>query len=411
MTHCRVLGHVNLIRILQEATLPGSWQNLTIEEPTVSMSEANEFQELIRFYNWLSEHPPQLLGTTVDRTITSPPADEQDSVQTEVIGPAPSSSIADDSRETLISQSFTVPQIPVCSDETAREPTESDDEICPSHQLETRGANLSNYDSFVDTGDNADASANIRQGRKSSPMLMLSGTGLFDDATAPKAIQGGKLPNAPGDDARDFSSSIHQGRHTVESKTQCLDEAHIGATTIDDTEGRPIIPNPCGGSNKRRRRKAREPTDRGSDRDDEFIPTRNLRKASSHRHKQNPSHYRKSKRCVTERRARNHEKISHASGDENLDTTIASYEEWLLSDAVLKCIRDNGTMTFQMQFTHTPSPCGIHAKHPQTLKRTDQSRSRAVKPRDLGLFNESSLTLKQGVLPASPSESEDDDTG
>lgn len=93
-----------------------------------------------------------------------------------------------------------------------------------------------------------------------------------------------------------------------------------------------------------------------------------------------------------------------------MDTTIASYEKWLLSDTVPNCIQDNGTMTFQMQFTHTPSPCGIHAKHPQTLKHTNWSRSRAVKPRDLGLFNESSLTLKQDVLPASPSDSEDDDT-
>lgn len=87
------------------------------------------------------------------------------------------------------------------------------------------------------------------------------------------------------------SQAVFIGHHTVESKMQCLDEAHIGVTTMDDTEGRPIIPNPCGGSNKRRRRKACEPADRGSDSDDEFIPTRKLQKASSHRHKQNPSHY------------------------------------------------------------------------------------------------------------------------
>jgi hypothetical protein len=63
-----------------------------------------------------------------------------------------------------------------------------------------------------------------------------------------------------------------------------------------------------------------------------------------------------------------------------------------------------------MQFTHTPSPCGIYAKHPQIRKGPDQTRSQAVKPRDPRLLNESSLTLKQGVLPAPSSDSEDDDT-
>ncbi|OWT42639.1 hypothetical protein VFPPC_18199 [Pochonia chlamydosporia 170] len=166
---------------------------------------------------------------------------------------------------------------------------------------------------------------------------------------------------------------------------------------MNDREGSSIIPNLHGSSNKRRRCKPREPADRGSDSNDEFVLTQKLPKASLHHHKQNPSHYIKSNRRVTKRRARDHENVSHTSGCENLDTTIASYEERLLSDAVLKCQRDNGTMTFQMQFTHTPSPCGIHTKHPQTLKRTNQSRSRAVKPRDAGLLNESSLTLKQGV--------------
>jgi hypothetical protein len=77
------------------------------------MSKANKFQELVHS-NWFSEHLLQLLSTRYDRTILLL-ADEQDPVQTEVIGLAPSSYIADGPRETLVSQSFGVPQIPVCS--------------------------------------------------------------------------------------------------------------------------------------------------------------------------------------------------------------------------------------------------------------------------------------------------------
>lgn len=320
--------------------------------------------------------------------------------------------------ETPFGQFVSVPQNPVWSDEMATEPTdsfdvalESDDELCPSHQPETRGATRSNREDLVENSDNADASTNARQASKISPMIVQSGTKSFDDATVRIPIQGGKLSDALTDDAWDLSGRSRQGGHTVESKTQCLDEAHTGATTMDDTEERSRVPNPCGGSNKRRRCKAREPADRGSDTDDEFIPTRKLRNASSHRHKQNASHYRKSKRGVTDRRARNREKFIPTSGDQNLDSTIASYEEWLLTDTVLKCIRDNGTMTFQMQFTHTPSPCGIHTTHPQIPKDTDQSRSRAVKPRNRGFLNENSCTSRQDVQThqASPNDAGDSD--
>ncbi|OAQ58054.1 chromo (CHRromatin organization MOdifier) domain-containing protein [Pochonia chlamydosporia 170] len=365
------------------------------------------------------ENPPQLLGTADHHTIASPPADEQDPAQAEPISPAPSRYMANDSMETPVTQFVSVPRTSGFSGKIAPERAdsfeaalESDGEFCPSRQLQTRGTTLPNHNDFVDNSDNADAASNFRQQRKSSSMLVQPG----DDATVGNPTHGGELSNTSSDDAQEFSGCGRQGCQTVGSETQSLEEAHSGAATAENAEGRTRMPNASGGSNKRRRRKARESSGEGSDSDGEFIPTRKLRKASSHRHKPNPSYYRKSKRYATEPQTRNQRKILPASGDHNMDTTIANYEEWFLSDAMLKCIRDNGTMTFQMQFTHTPSPCGIHAKHPQKTtnespKGMHQPQSHAIKPKDRRLLDENSLTPKQDVLThqASPNESDDTD--
>ncbi|KAG8404995.1 hypothetical protein J3459_022321 [Metarhizium acridum] len=142
MTHCRVLGHMNRIPPLREAMHPGSGLNLTTEEP-VSRPEANESQEFIT-NDRSSENPPQLLGTADDHTITSPPPDEQDPASTAVISPAPSRYMANDAMETPFRQSVSVPRTSGFSGEIApkradsfKAAPESDDELCPSRQLET----------------------------------------------------------------------------------------------------------------------------------------------------------------------------------------------------------------------------------------------------------------------------------
>lgn len=196
----------------------------------------------------------------------------------------------------------------------------------------------------------------------------------------------------------------------MESEIQRLgDSLSKGVATMDNARGRTRMPSPNEGSNKHRRRRAREPADEGSDSDDdEYVPARKLRKAGSRR--------RKPKRDISGPQARNRRKTSSpASRDQNMDTAIASYEEWLLSDAVLKCIRDNGRMTFQVQFTHAPSPCGVHTEQPQQMihsqpKDKDQPQKRAVKPKSRVLLDDSrALTSKQRVPgpPASPSDSDD----
>ncbi|KAK9444895.1 chromo (CHRromatin organization MOdifier) domain-containing protein [Metarhizium brunneum] len=386
---------------------------------SVAGDAPGEWEESYHLKN--DQHSPRLLVTADDHSIASLPLDEQDPVCTEIRTPAPSSPAAGDSMETPFSQFVSAPQIPGCSDEMAPEPTdsfeavqESGDELCPSHQPETRGATRPNAND-IDGSD--DTSTNVQQTRQSSPVPVQPSTRPFDDVAGRSSMQNDKHPNE-SNEAQVSLGCSRQKCQPVESEAQSLGKTgfHSGAATVHNTEGRTGMLNTCDGSNKRRRRKDRERAGVGSDSDDEFIPTRKLRKASSHRHRQNPTHDRKSKRSVTKPQARNHGKISSASRDQHLDSTIASYEEWLLSDAVLKCIHDNGTMTFQMQFTHTLSPCGMRTGHlPKTTnespKYTDQPQCHAGKPKDGGLLNMNSLTSDKGgtTHQASPNNSDDPD--
>ncbi|KAG8404960.1 hypothetical protein J3459_022320 [Metarhizium acridum] len=131
---------------------------------------------------------------------------------------------------------------------------------------------MPNHKDFVDNSDNADAASNVRQQRNSSPMLVQPG----DDATVGNPIHESELSNTSSGDAQEFLGCGRQGCHPVESGTQSLKEAHSCVATKENAEGRTRMPNASGGSNKRRRRKAREPPGEGSDSDREFIPTRKL---------------------------------------------------------------------------------------------------------------------------------------
>ncbi|KAG9249962.1 uncharacterized protein F5Z01DRAFT_433426 [Emericellopsis atlantica] len=57
------------------------------------------------------------------------------------------------------------------------------------------------------------------------------------------------------------------------------------------------------------------------------------------------------------------------SNSQSEDAFIASYQEWSLPDATLKCVRDNGKATFQLEFSWE-TPCVAHAAQ-------DSSRSSA----------------------------------
>ncbi|KAK4073562.1 hypothetical protein Purlil1_13024 [Purpureocillium lilacinum] len=64
---------------------------------------------------------------------------------------------------------------------------------------------------------------------------------------------------------------------------------------------------------------------------------------------------------------------------------IAMYEEWPLSDAILKCVHDNGTSTFQLQFTWATA-CGArgrggHHYHTESESGNKGSRSSKRAPR------------------------------
>lgn len=257
--------------------------------------------------------------------MTSPPADTVDPVQTDLESPVPSSPVVDDSTVAQLSQFVSVPY----SDEMLPEPThsvdvapESEDELDPSHQLETGSPMLSIHNDFSNNSDIIDA-AKVRLATQSSYMPVLSsGTRPTDDATDQIPINGGQLTDASSYDARDLPGYSRERGRTVVSDKQCLDRG----ITIDDTEGRPREPSPRGGGNKRRRRNAHKLAGEGSDNDNEFIPSQKLQKASSHSHKQNTNRHHKSRRCVSEQQARIHKNISPASG-QNLDTTITSYKE------------------------------------------------------------------------------------
>ncbi|KID87966.1 hypothetical protein MGU_04795 [Metarhizium guizhouense ARSEF 977] len=240
-------------------------------ETCSSVVESDASGDLVESYcREAHEHHPRLLNTTDDSNMTSPPADAVDPVQTDLKSPGPSSPVVDDSTEALLSQFVFVPQ----SDDMLPEPThsvdiapESHNELYPSHQLETRSPALLTHD-FSSNNDGIDASANVRQATQSPHMpVPSSGTKPTSDATDQIPINGGQLTDASSDDARDLSDRSREGRHTVESKRQCLDRG----ITVDDSEGKPREPNPRGGSNKRRRRKARKLAGEGSDSDNKFI--------------------------------------------------------------------------------------------------------------------------------------------
>lgn len=363
-----------------------------------------------------TEHFYPLISIGNKHTIMGLPVNEQSPVQAEAINPVPSGSMAKGSIRSPVSQFVSMPQTPGCSDEIGPARTdsfervpESGNELCSSHQLEIRGRTRPNHYNVVDNSDSADAYTNVQPTSQNSLLLVQSGTRSSDDATTQNPNQRDKHCSASSNDTHSsLGFSRPQEDQVVESEIQRLgDSLSEGVATMDNARGRTRMPSPNEGSNKHRRRRAGEPADEGSDSDDEFMPARKLRKAGSRR--------RKPKRDISGPQARNRGKTSPASRDQNMDTAIISYKEWLLSDAVLKCIRDNGRMTLQVQFTYAPSPCGVHTEQPQQKihsqpRDKDQPQKRAVKPKSRVMLDDSgALTSKQSVPgpPASPNDADD----
>lgn len=108
-----------------------------------------------------------------------------------------------------------------------------------------------------------------------------------------------------------------------------------------------------------------------NDSEDEYVPKKKCRQADSGLGRKKRSQHsdvypRKIQAGHAEREPRIRK--SHAIVGENGSgqPAIASYEEWQLSDTVLKCVREDGTATFQLQFACAITTCTGHS--PQVVE-------------------------------------------
>lgn len=92
------------------------------------------------------------------------------------------------------------------------------------------------------------------------------------------------------------------------------------------------------------------------------VAPRSRRKQYAQRSHSSPG---KMKLRPTKKQSKNRTKPAPVDRDEGKHAAIASYDEWLLSDAVLKCVQENGTATFQLQFASVVTPCMAHLAQDQ----------------------------------------------
>ncbi|KAL7795934.1 hypothetical protein V8C37DRAFT_400401 [Trichoderma ceciliae] len=110
----------------------------------------------------------------------------------------------------------------------------------------------------------------------------------------------------------------------------------------------------------------------GDDSGDEYAPSRKRPKVAALATKKSNERKSQPRRGAQPRAVkapRNKGSNEHASTEKNSPAATARYEEWRLPDAVLKCVRDSETATFQLQFTWA-IPCDIHAPREQPLAGT-----------------------------------------
>ncbi|PHH86043.1 hypothetical protein CDD83_10835 [Cordyceps sp. RAO-2017] len=138
--------------------------------------------------------------------------------------------------------------------------------------------------------------------------------------------------------------------------------------------------------------KRRNVEDQMDDDDEEYVPAHKRHKAAAPtRRQRDPAVNCWQPPRTRPRRARRQKSSSNiVSSTISYATRLASYEEWPLSDAVLKCARDNGTATFQLQFTWAAS-CMAHATQhePRKIPKVD-GRALTIQGKRSGVFMEGS---------------------
>ncbi|KND89204.1 hypothetical protein TOPH_06225 [Tolypocladium ophioglossoides CBS 100239] len=110
----------------------------------------------------------------------------------------------------------------------------------------------------------------------------------------------------------------------------------------------------------------------GDDSSDEYAPSRKRRRVAALAGKKSNE-----RDCQSGRRTRpravktpqNEGSNEHLPMEKTRPITTARYEEWKLPDAVLKCLQDSETATFQLQFTWDVA-CDLHAPREQPLAGT-----------------------------------------
>ncbi|KEY74534.1 hypothetical protein S7711_11538 [Stachybotrys chartarum IBT 7711] len=149
---------------------------------------------------------------------------------------------------------------------------------------------------------------------------------------------------------------------------------------------------------------------------DELHPQRKRRRVATlihrdHEIQRNPTPLSKSgPRPTRQAKERGMDETAPVNAQQTKHDAIASYEEWPLSDAVLKCVRSDGMATFQLQFTWATS-CMAHgsqdqaaAKHRQ-LSNKDQRQRLSTQEERSGMLSEGSS--EQAGSPATPDDGAD----
>lgn len=205
----------------------------------------------------------------------------------------------------------------------------------------------------------------------------LSHTGVDESAPARRTTtepgNSSRGQRSPSDDGERHSPSVDNRRGvSVASTSPQIDQAYVeevqnvnedpGASRFQNTNetGRRLQMSQTLGSRHSRRRvvaKRDYMEDRMDYSDDEDVPVRKRHKAAAlaRRRRDQFVNQRQPPRLQPRRARRQKSNSEIASSAKNEAASLASYEEWPFSDAVLKCVRDSGTATFQLQFTWATS--------------------------------------------------------
>ncbi|KJZ71100.1 hypothetical protein HIM_09519 [Hirsutella minnesotensis 3608] len=164
-------------------------------------------------------------------------------------------------------------------------------------------------------------------------------------------------------------------------ESQYISEAPVASHCHDSNETRRRrleMPQTAGSRRSRTKARSNYVEDQMDYGDDEIVPARKRRKTATpaRRRRGQVESLQQPPKLRPRRVARPKRGSDTVSATNSEAATTASYEEWPLSDAVLKCVRDNGMATFQLQFTWTTASCIEHVSQhkPSRLPKVDHQR-------------------------------------